>query len=447
LTGVQFPPIAPWMITLTRLFSVVLGMHLLLAALAGEDAPTPRRVLILTNESTYTGQIEQEATGYRVKNETGELVVPAKQVLRVCASMEEAYEFLKSRANLRDPHERLRLAKWCWNQNLPEHARAEAEAAVQLAPKYVEAQRLLKTYAESRQASPPTATGKPSSSGTGFASGTGEEVTSRTTAPKPLLEHSYSAETLQTFTRKVQPILFNGCGTGMCHGGPKAGGYELQRPFGNAGVPSQMTRQNLLQTLSLVEKDDPQNSALLRKALERHGGGNRAPFAGKDAVAYQTLEAWAYAASGVKPAEPPVLDDPDKKDAGAEAEKSPGFAGTKTGTAAPPAPTPLPTVPLRPRVTIGPDGRPMIEHPNSTLRPTPPERTPGEPSTVQAPKRPPGTPVFQGSEVVGTSAPEAGDAAAKLADPAKKQPKEPPKPVDPFDPIPFNRQYHPERNP
>ena len=112
-------------------------------------------------------------------------------------------------------------------------------------------------------------TSKSNGSSTSFASGNSVDAPSRSQPAKPLVEHSYSQETLLTFTRKVQPILFNGCGTGQCHANTKGNGFELQRPFANGSPPAQMTRQNLLHTLNLLDKEDPASSLLLRKARQQ----------------------------------------------------------------------------------------------------------------------------------------------------------------------------------
>ena len=80
------------------------------------DNGTPRstgRVLVLENERTIEGDIQREENGYRIRRQIGETTVPADKVIRLCASLEEAYEFLRTRANLRDADERMRLAHWC----------------------------------------------------------------------------------------------------------------------------------------------------------------------------------------------------------------------------------------------------------------------------------------------------------------------------------------------
>src|SRR5258708_7429492 len=91
--------------------------------LAADDVnpPAARRtghVLIRKNESTIEGDIELIGSQYRIRRPVGELMVPPENVLKLCETREEAYGFLRQRANLRDPDERLRLARWCHLNNL-----------------------------------------------------------------------------------------------------------------------------------------------------------------------------------------------------------------------------------------------------------------------------------------------------------------------------------------
>jgi hypothetical protein len=415
------------MMPIPRLPAVLTLLASLTWPLGAGEAP-PRRVLVLANEATLAGFIEEEPAGYRIKNETGETVVPKRSVLRVCDRMEDAYAFLKSRANLRDAHERLRLARWCWSHDLLDEARAEADAATRLDPRIVEAQRLAKTL-QSAQPSPPSARKPPTKL---------NDAPVRTVALQPSTEHTYAPETLQSFTRKIQPILFNGCGLGSCHGGVNKNGFDLQRPFGQGTVPAHMTRNNLLQALNLLDREDPGSSKLLRKALEQHGGGTRPPFPGKDSVPYQTLEAWVMETCGVNAQRTTFAKvDAETTDAPATGQDT-GFAagrpgGGKTFAAPngeetprfpagdPPAVSrPEPIVPIRSKDT--PMG-PLTEDPAAKPHATPPSRPP-----------------FQGGEPVSTSQDSGKGPAAKRLDV-----KKPVKPVDPFDPLPFNRQHHPDR--
>src|SRR5262245_61471732 len=111
--------------------ATILGASLLsVRAIEPETRPEPRpakgRVLILDNEHTLTGDIEQVGDQYRVKRLVGETWVPLGKVLRLCASLEDAHRYLQGRANLNDPDERLRLADWCRQHGLREEAYEEA---------------------------------------------------------------------------------------------------------------------------------------------------------------------------------------------------------------------------------------------------------------------------------------------------------------------------------
>ena len=56
----------------------------------------------------------------------------AALVAELQARSEEAFAYLRTRANLRDPDEHLRLAYWCQLHGLRKHALEEAKEAVNL---------------------------------------------------------------------------------------------------------------------------------------------------------------------------------------------------------------------------------------------------------------------------------------------------------------------------
>jgi hypothetical protein len=87
-------------------------------------------VLLLDNERFLEGDITREGERYRIRRALGETWVPAAKVMRLCASREDAYHFLRGRANLRDVDERLRLARWCHLHGLREQGLAEARAVL-----------------------------------------------------------------------------------------------------------------------------------------------------------------------------------------------------------------------------------------------------------------------------------------------------------------------------
>ncbi len=308
----------------------VFGLVLVLGGLGGRlpgEGPRAVQVAVLTNETTLAGNIERVGDEYRIVTGSGETAVPAKTVLRVCDSLQKAHEYLRSRANLRDPDERVRLARWCLQNDLIPKAKEETAEALRLKPGHVEAQRLLKRI-EAKQAelergltesfkTPLSGTDLPDTAG-GESKGTARPVDSgnargpaRAPAPKPAGEE-YSAETLQAFVRCVQPALLNGCGAGHCHGNVKNGGYELVRPARGGGITAGISRQNLVNTLAILDRDFPDQSLLLRKALERHGGAPRPPLGSRDSAAYAALEAWVKQVAPPKPREL-VLGNPEQE--------------------------------------------------------------------------------------------------------------------------------------
>src|SRR5438477_8540370 len=122
-------------------------IRLLLGALAfavpalrpvcADELATPGKsgqILILDNDRTLEGDIDRQKDQYRIRRAVGELWIPAENVVRLCKSKEEAYDFLRSRANLRDPDEHLRLAQWCQARGLKNQAIVEVKEVVALAP-------------------------------------------------------------------------------------------------------------------------------------------------------------------------------------------------------------------------------------------------------------------------------------------------------------------------
>src|SRR5215470_9273610 len=97
-----------------------------LPAAQPEAARTTGKILVLDNERTLEGDIERVGDQYRVRRPVGELWIRGENTLRLCGTREEAYAFLRSRANLLDPDERVRLARWCHLQGL--HGQALEEA-------------------------------------------------------------------------------------------------------------------------------------------------------------------------------------------------------------------------------------------------------------------------------------------------------------------------------
>lgn len=421
----------------------MLGIVALGPLLAEEKKPAGQ-VVVLTNDATLQGQVQRIGDAYYIRGERGTSVLKADQVAKVLDTLPETYAFLRSRANLRDPDERCRLARWCRSNGLAMEADAEVAGALELRPDHPEAIQL-RTLLERDRAK---AALKAQSTSTSAVSGAKPETPSRATfVALEGWDHVQSGPLFVEYTRSIQPTLFNGCGTGACHGNiDKApGGFIVRRPYDAGNVTPYLTRQNLTQTLLLIDKKEPEKSKLLKKALEPHGGAIRGPLGDADSPAYRQLAAWVAKVApstvdnseGVFASGKPIERAPVKT--GAEPEGSSGFAAKHTpGPTAQEAVGPLQRgeprkgTELKQPGTMGTEDPTQTELPRDAFGSPIPTRTygkpPNKPSWLQtklfgAPKEPP---------------PQAGIAAEQPAWAAEKVPIT----NDPYDPAPFNRLFH-----
>lgn len=240
---------------------------------AAPGSPAKGRVLVLENERTLTGEIEFDGQQYRIKRALGETALPAQGVLRLCASLEEAYLYLKSRANLVDVDERVRLGEWCRQNGLHEQALAEMEAAAKLSPNDARIKRLINYLREVRtRAQAPPAAPAPVED-----------------ASVPQLE--VSAESLGKFATKVQPILMNACVN--CHHSGRGGNFQLTRVTGLGLANRRSLEKNLVATLAQLNLKEPMASKLLTKAITVHASGMaQAPLKNRQTTAFRTLASW-----------------------------------------------------------------------------------------------------------------------------------------------------------
>jgi hypothetical protein len=289
------------------------------------------KVIVLDNENTLTGDIERVDDEYRIKRLIGETRVPAVKVLRLCASLEEAYAFLQSRANLNDPDERLRLADWCRQHGLTAQALAEAEAAIALRPRDGRAQRLA-AYLREMKSRPP--------------------VTAAPLPEKKLPPIDVTAESLSVFAARVQPILMNACAN--CHTAGRGGNFQLIRAYGSGMGDRRSLEQNLAVVLSQVNMREPALSRLLTKSVSLHGlGMTAAPLRGRQAPAYLTLERWVMDTLANNPqirVNPPTAEPSSTATASATVpppavRQASQWGDDRPGTKTPPDKTPAPLVP------------------------------------------------------------------------------------------------------
>src|SRR5262249_50134394 len=169
------------------------------------------------------------------------------------------YEFMKKRANLGDPQERLRLAHWCQVNKLRDQALLEAKAALDMRPGHKETLQLVTMLARSVAAAPKVGPASP---------------VAESARPKAApLAGDISADSFALFATRVQPILMNTCVN--CHSGGRGGAFQLVR---TEGGQRGLTQANLLAVLAQVRVDNPALSPLLIKAVSSHGNVANSPI-------------------------------------------------------------------------------------------------------------------------------------------------------------------------
>lgn len=256
-----------------------------------DRARTTGHVLLLENERTIVGDIERTGQQYQVHRAIGATTLPAAGVLALCDNLEEAYDLLRTRANLNDPDERIRLARWCQLHGLREQAVAEIGAAVELRPDSPECQRMRQSILRSvATAATPTVPVRPGAD-----------------SALPPLPFEIDAECLGQFITRVQPIIMNTCAT--CHMAGKGGAFKLMRATEGGVVNRRATQQNLVAVLGQVNKDRWEASPFLNRSVSLHGDAVKSPIKNRQTPAFRSLEEWVRLTvrPGGEAEHPPVM--------------------------------------------------------------------------------------------------------------------------------------------
>jgi hypothetical protein len=246
------------------------------AQIALKDPPPQKgRVLILDNERTLEGDIGLEGDQYRIcRPGGGELWIPRSSVLRLCRNREEAYAYLRAHANLNDADEHLRLGHWCQEHGLRQKAAEEVSAALDLRPdrdtrRWLENLKRppLVVSVSASQKSPPD-----------------NEVDLLQNAP------AVSTQSLSLFVTRVQPLLMNVCAG--CHANGRGGNFKLQHSYGTTVANRRIVQQNLAAVLAQINRDRPESSPFLIKAVSVHGEMAQPAIKNRETKAFKNLAEW-----------------------------------------------------------------------------------------------------------------------------------------------------------
>jgi hypothetical protein len=258
------------------------------AAMPPAPAPVPvsGKIIILDNDQLIEGDIRREGDNYLIRRGDGETIVPALRVVGMVGDRKQALQLIRERANPRDWDERMRLVRWCMENELRDEALAEVEVLLKYRPNDQQLKSLARGLPNLRMS--------------------GSKPADSPAPAKPLdkvLEiepPEFNRESFPLFVSKVQPILMNACAA--CHITGQGGGFKLVRTVDGS---RKETLFNLAAALKQLNRADLEASPFLVKAGSAHGKSLQPPVR---AAAIEYLEAWAVAAVGAEAnASPPAI--------------------------------------------------------------------------------------------------------------------------------------------
>ncbi len=256
------------------LSALCVGMVASLHAQDAAPSASKGKVLLLRNERVIEGDIEKVGVQYRVRRGAAETWINSDQVVQLCSDWTDLYEMKKKRANLADPDERLKLARWCISNQLRPLALVEAQAALEMRPGHTETKQMVATLERTANVKTPTPAAP----------------TAKAAPLKPATSVDLSTEATALFATRIQPILMNACV--HCHSAHKPSGFQLHQVSDGGNRNTSM--RNLATVMEQINPEQPSISPLLLKAASAHDpNNNAAPLrGGRQSVPYRLLENW-----------------------------------------------------------------------------------------------------------------------------------------------------------
>lgn len=273
-------------------------------AAAGKPAGDQQYVL-LHNGNVLRGSVV--VAGPQVLLRTGkssEIKLDAQQVAFTAPTLGGLYTFRAAQRDSNDLAGHLEDARWCLRGGLHDEMGQSLQAARRLDdshPELLRLQRQLQVALQPPPAAPVALVPQPAAPAEAEAAAKAEAETAaaaRTpppwTADAELEDLQVSSDLLAHFTSRVQPILLNRCGNAGCHRSPTEAAWQLTHMGVQVRPPARMTRLNLVATLQWIDRAAPEQSELLRYAVEPHAGRREPPLRPSDDVAIHALQLWAH---------------------------------------------------------------------------------------------------------------------------------------------------------
>ncbi|MGD9635231.1 MAG: hypothetical protein AB7U97_18275 [Pirellulales bacterium] len=285
-----------------------LGQMLCAIALMAGVCSLPARaddescVVVLRSGGVLHGSVSVEGERYVVSAPNRTIDVQSQQVLLVAPTMEAAYDQQRGQLPQDNNDSRLRLVEWCLRYELltqAEQELADARRIDQHDPRLPLLDRRLavakkpKKYRSVYQTS----------------IAVGDNKSQAELEELEAVAADLPRGAVERFTRKVQPLLVNGCTAAGCHESGGAQKFQLDRAVLHGLSNRRITLRNLTATLALVDRSSPDESELLKMARRSHGGHDRPALNARQASQLKQLTDWVDLLAGT-PREPARFAEP-----------------------------------------------------------------------------------------------------------------------------------------
>ncbi len=257
---------------LTLHFSILSGIA---AVSAAQNSPAPHsidtpRLLLLTSGELIEGGISLRQGGYQVSSESGNRFIESARVSLTAETRTDAWKQLRHSFQRLTPEIHLQLAQWCLRYGLQAEAEREVLDALRLDPYRQEARKLLSELTRDRRRAavePTTVTQLQM-----LPQGGAIPAPSRSLGGLP-------RDLATTFVRHIQPLVSSKCATAGCHGLKAESAFQLT-PVSRGSTPL-IAERNLAAVLEQLNPTDPQQSPLLQRGSQPHGGMTQPIFIGR----------------------------------------------------------------------------------------------------------------------------------------------------------------------
>ena len=244
-------------------FIISIAFHVPLV-IADRTNSTAGKVILLTNRQILHGEVAIYGDDYLITQPTSEIRIARDRVEHICRSLHEAYRYLQHQTRFGSAGAHLQLAQWCLDEGLTGGAQEQLEEAILKKPDHrridvirrqLEATTEGEVISAARDSTPPHG--------------------DRAVLPPidadaiETLSRSLPNQTIRAFTRTIQPLLLNGCGTRGCHGG-EINQFKLHRSTRGHQMPRRLTLRNMQSVLMWVDKKNVNQSPLLHFASTPH---------------------------------------------------------------------------------------------------------------------------------------------------------------------------------